>query len=217
MVAAPKPGRYRLAAELARGDFIRTASQWVELDETRAQVRLRFEGGQGLSGIAVGSRGQPLADVLIHLAAPLGVQQEGCGSPSRGVSTGPDGRFVFSQLAGERFILTIWKENYALSPSQSEDGRLQVTPGMKDLRLVLDRNVLIRGRLIRADGAPISRIRVNGVLLLGEEGSFSVLVPDAEARQIHLSAPGFKPVQRAVADLEQTEVDLGTITLVPEG
>ncbi|MFE8597943.1 MSCRAMM family protein [Archangium violaceum] len=217
VVAAPKPGRYWLAAELARGDFIRTASRWVELDETRAQVRLRFEGGQGLSGIAVGSRGQPLAGVLIHLAAPLGVQGEGCGSPSRGVITGPDGRFVFSQLAGESFILTIWKENHALSPSQSEDGRLDVTPGMKDLRLVLDRNVLIRGRLIRADGAPISRIRVNGVLLLGEEGSFSVLVPEAEARQIHLSASGFKPVQRAVADLEQMEVDLGTITLVPEG
>ncbi|WNG58605.1 carboxypeptidase regulatory-like domain-containing protein [Archangium gephyra] len=214
---APEAGRYRLAAELARDDFIRNASQWVDLGDTPAQVRLRFAGGQGLSGIVVDLRGEPIADVYLRVESPLDVQREGCGGASRGVSTGPDGRFVFSQLLGERFILTAQKGFYEPKPPQAENGRLEVTPGMKDLRLVLDRNVRIRGRLIRADGAPISRIRVNGVLLLGEVGSFSVLVPDAEARQIHLSAPGFKPVQRAVADQEQTEVDLGTITLVPEG
>jgi carboxypeptidase family protein len=217
VVAAPKAGRYRLATELARDDFIRTASQWVDLGETPAQVRLRFEGGQGLSGIAVGSRGQPIAGVLIRLESPLDVQIEGCGSPSRGVNTGPDGRFVFRQLVGERFILTVWKENHELSESQGEYGRLEVTPGMKDLRLVLDRKVIIRGRLIQADGTPIARFRVNGAQILDEEGHFSLRVPEEEARQLELSAPGFKPMQRSVADLEQAEVDLGTLTLVPEG
>lgn len=139
VVAAPKPGRYRLAAELARDDFIRTASQWVDLGETPAQVRVRFAGGQGLSGIAVDSRGEPIEGVHIRLESLLDVQQEGCGSPPRGVSTGPDGRFVFGQLVGEQFVLSAWKASYALSPSLGESGRLEVTPGMKDLRLVLNR------------------------------------------------------------------------------
>jgi uncharacterized GH25 family protein len=217
VVTAPTPGRYRLAAELARDDFIRLASEWVELGETPARVRLRFEAGQELSGSVVDSRGQPIPEALIRLESPLDVQVEGCGSPPRGTSTGSDGRFVFRQLSGERFVLKVFKGHYELSPSHGGKGHLQVTPGMKDLRLVLDRKVFIQGQLLRADGSPIPRFQVNGVRVEDEEGSFAMMLPGEETLRLQLSAPGFKPVWRTVAAWDVEEVDLGRITLVPEG
>ncbi|WP_143195350.1 hypothetical protein [Archangium sp. Cb G35] len=104
-----------------------------------------------------------------------------------------------------------------LSSPRGEDGRIQVTPGMMDLRLVLDRKILILGEILRADGSPITGFQVNGVPLADDEGRLLMILPREEMLRLQLSAPGFKPVQRTVAAQEVEQVDLGTITLVPEG
>ncbi|MFY0565298.1 carboxypeptidase-like regulatory domain-containing protein [Archangium lansingense] len=88
--------------------------------------------------MAVDSRGQPLAGVHIQVASARTVQEDPvCGGERRGVSTGPDGRFAFRQLTGEKFVLTVSKQGYELAPSYGEFQRVEVKPGMEDVRVML--------------------------------------------------------------------------------
>ncbi len=166
---------------------------------TPARVRLRFEGRQELAGVVVDSRGQPLPEIYVGLESPLRVQSVECGSPPRGVRTGPDGRFTFRQLSGEQLMLIVGGGNYALSPSLSKSDRFPVKPGTKELRVVLVRRASIQGRLLQTDGEPITSFHLNGVEQSNEDGGFSWGFVQTGMRELEFSAPGFKPVRRTVS------------------
>ncbi|WP_375765522.1 carboxypeptidase-like regulatory domain-containing protein [Archangium gephyra] len=214
-LAAPGEGRYRVAAELIQDDFARSTSQEIDVGKAGAQVRLSFEAGRRLSGVVVDRRGQPLVNAGVRVLPVLHATPLGCGSPVERVNTGSDGRFTFQSVSGEQLELHVWKYGYLKASGVEGRTGLPLEPDAREVRVVLVKSADIKGRVVRADGSPVTVFRLNGEEMEDDEGRFFLPIHRTETMQLELSEPGSQdaPVRRTVYVQEEVDVDLGTITL----
>jgi hypothetical protein len=213
-LSARQAGSYWLVAELSEAELVRATSQRVELGARgEVRVRLAFEPSRSLSGVVVDRRGAPLEDAAVLLtAAPRNANPGGDGGKRRSVSTGPDGRFTFQQVSGEQFDLYVWMTGYVLNP-RSVSGPVRIQRDVQDLRIVMIQETFIEGRVVHADGSPVTRFQVSGKEFVDGEGRFFLRNPGPGVRELEVSAPGLVTVRRTVSLQEEEDLELGLIVL----
>ncbi|MBN8228697.1 carboxypeptidase regulatory-like domain-containing protein [Corallococcus macrosporus] len=228
------PGKYLLGAVI-RGDLIdASVSQPIAFQAREHQdVSLRLEAGRQRSGIAVDGTGQPLADVMITAALPDEDDSQWRGGSGEdgpaGLRTGPDGRFTLRGLVAPRYALWASLPGHSFRPERSqggepftEQGGLWVDSGEAPLRLVLERDGRIRGRVVGSRGEAVTSFTVHGRGLLGQEqpgewpdGVFDLPFKGSGPATLTVRASGFAPLIRDVTLTEGVDMDLGVLTLDP--
>ncbi len=214
------PGRYMLEATLLAASVDRSTALPVEVkDGEQVEVSPRLEKGRTLSGVVVDGAGQPVAGAFLH-ALPSSSPSWRGEDPKEvmvvkdvpmDVRSGPDGRFTLHHLVADAYDVSARKEGYQ-SP---DDAVLRVSAGTTEVRLVLERLGHIRGRLVDAKGAPITRFEVNGESRRDSGGSFAVSFSSSGVEKLTLYASGMAPVQRSVPVREGLDVDLGELRMGP--
>jgi hypothetical protein len=207
-------GRYRVVAERNLEDFVHVTSRLIDVGKGVTRVRLRFERGQGVSGVVVDRQGRPIPGIqvsvkTVHAHPPLDWRR-------RGVFTDSEGRFSFKEVSGEDLALNVASSKYELDrPSEQP---VLVKPGATEMRLVLKRKAFIKGLLVDAKGAPITNFVVSGEGEWDSEGWFSWPIEHTGPVRLELSAPHLTSARRTLSvQVQEDEVDLevGTITLGP--
>ncbi|WP_163995680.1 carboxypeptidase-like regulatory domain-containing protein [Pyxidicoccus caerfyrddinensis] len=221
------PGRYVVEAVLRAEGLERTASHTLEpRDGEQAEVTLRFEDGRTLSGLVVDGAGQPVADAIVHTRLPSeppwrsDVVTCGVGGPE-GVHTDAEGRFTLRHLVAAEYGLSARKEGYTFHPRRSQGGRpdgydVRVGTDAADVRLRLERQGRISGRLVDPDGAPIPRFQVDDDTVKAPDGAFSRSFPESGVQALELSAEGFQTQVHRLTVQAGVDVDLGTLRLERE-
>ncbi|MBM7117392.1 carboxypeptidase-like regulatory domain-containing protein [Archangium primigenium] len=231
-LAAPRPGRYGVSAELASAtDYSHFTSTEVEVHETGGQVRLQFQAGHPFSGRVVNTRGEPLekVDVTIRPHGSVG----GYGAPELRTQTLADGRFSFGEVSGEHLVLMLAKRSYVLvdpppppPPSYrmiihgqlDEWQRVDPPASARTMHIVMARRAYLRAKFVRADGSPIPYFSVNGEPMdQDREGYFWMPIEQTGPLTLTLSAassvPGSAPLVRTVVVQREVDLNLGTLTL----
>jgi protocatechuate 3,4-dioxygenase beta subunit len=222
-----KPGSYVLEATLDHKGVERRASKSLEArGSEQLQVALSFEEGWTLSGTVVDSEGQPLAGISVRATRPneeTPVWRRNAriygNRTANDAFTGPDGRFTVKHLVGDVFEVSPWKEGFTFNVSRSvggergDDSILRVREGAAEVRLVLERQGHIRGRVVGPDGSPFPRFTVNGRTVSGATGAFAVPFEETGQERLELSAPGMASVLRTVQVRQGIDVDLGEVRM----
>lgn len=225
------PGTYLLGA-VVRGDLMdASVSQPITFQaREHRDVSLRLEAGRERSGIAVDGKGQPLAEVVItadraESASSAWHYDPDDGPP--GLRTGPDGRFTLRGLVAPRYVVWAQLPGYTFRPGRSQGGEpdteqngLRVDSSEAPLRLVLERDGRIRGRVVEPGGKAVTSFKVNGLASLEQpndspDGAFETPFSHGGPAILTVVAPGFMPLERAVTLTEGVDLDLGVLTLDP--
>ncbi|WP_224240722.1 carboxypeptidase-like regulatory domain-containing protein [Hyalangium gracile] len=224
-----RPGRFMVEAKADQDGMERATAKPVELRGTeQAAVALRFTAGRTLSGIVVDGHGEPVADAFIQAQAPLRAAPPwrrhviSCGTGrDMGVHTGPDGRFTLKHLVEGTYELSAWKAGYTFVPARahgatrSSRDALLVGEGTTEVRVVLERDGRIRGRVVGPDGGPLRHFTVNGMSFSGPTGTFEQSFKNSGVEQLELAAPKLATVLRSVKVQEGVDVELGDVRLGP--
>jgi protocatechuate 3,4-dioxygenase beta subunit len=222
-----KPGRYVLEATLDHKGVERRASKSLEVrGSEQLQVSLSFEEGWTLSGTVVDGEGQPLAGISVRAEHPGETtpawrrKSRGCGNrTTQDAYTGPDGRFTVKHLVGEVFEVNPWKQGFFFNVNRSVGGErvgdstLRVHEGAAEVRLVLEREGHIRGRVVGPDGSALRRFSVNDRAVSDANGAFEVPFNETGHERLELTAPGLASVLRTVQVQEGRDVDLGEVRM----
>jgi protocatechuate 3,4-dioxygenase beta subunit len=220
-----RAGSYGIEAALSGDGVDRLASRTLELrDSERVEVPLRFEPGWGFSGLVVDEAGQPLSDVSVSLEAntenppPWSRGKRRRYDPNNQLRTAGDGRFAFRHLWAGMYTVKASKWGYTFDPSKAVGGerveeKLQVRPGMGEVRLVLKTLARITGRVIGPDGAPIQRFEVDERFVDDESGAFAYPVVKSERKTLLFKAPGMVQVERTVEVRAGVDLDLGEVRM----
>ncbi|MBM7119142.1 carboxypeptidase regulatory-like domain-containing protein [Archangium primigenium] len=214
---APAEGRYRLTAEFILGDITQTATTLVTVGPQGADTRLVLEKGHALSGVVVDSRGQPVEGAVVEVVSPLRAEVLRCGGPLGG-KTGPDGRFSFQQVPDDA-ELKVSREGLVLACSGPPPGRrgVRLAPGTQDVRAVLVKKAVVRGKLIHADGSPVTVYTINGLARASPQGWFVQEFWCTGPLTLELSEidskPGAVPLKRTVSVEQEKDLDLGRLVL----
>ncbi|RKG97857.1 carboxypeptidase regulatory-like domain-containing protein [Corallococcus carmarthensis] len=227
------PGAYLLGA-VVRGDLMDTpVSQPIAFQgHEHLDVSLRLEAGRERSGIAVDGAGQPLAGVELSADLPESASSEWrdvyADGPS-GLRTGPDGRFTLRGLVAPRYALWAYLPGYTFRPKRSqggealaEQGGLWVDSNAEPLRLVLERDGRVRGRVVEPGGQAVTSFQVKSADLHNfaqpaewPDGAFEFPFDATGPALLSVVAPGFMPLERALNLTEGVDLDLGVLTLDP--
>ncbi|HEX8700548.1 MAG TPA: carboxypeptidase-like regulatory domain-containing protein [Myxococcaceae bacterium] len=236
-----EPGRQRLVASTPVDQPARTIGREMEFQGSeRRQARLQFEEGLWLSGVVVDAVGQPVAGAEVRATpaamvgsreyedadlAPIAERLEsewfsGLDSPRL---TGPEGRFSVPHLRSGTWLVTALKEGYSFDAEATGGKRRSVGPlsgvlveaGASEVRLVLARVGHVQGRLVRADGSPITRFQLNERLQEDEQGVFRWPIFSTGEAVLAFAAPGLAGTVRKVPVRESVDVDLGEVKLAP--
>ncbi|PTL83864.1 carboxypeptidase-like regulatory domain-containing protein [Vitiosangium sp. GDMCC 1.1324] len=218
-MCAPKPGHYRVLAELQKATVTHIASQEVEVGEAGAQVRLRFEAGQPLTVVVVDRRGQPLEDTSVSVESSLRKWSDHSYSGER---TGPDGRVTFQRVSGDALEVHVSKADFwrlANPTSAARPGAVRLNPGDSEVRAILVRQAFVSGRFVGRDGEPITAFTVNGEAQEDEQGGFALPIERTGILSIDLAplpaVPGTAPVHLSVSVQEEVDLALGTLSVGP--
>ncbi|RKG77244.1 carboxypeptidase regulatory-like domain-containing protein [Corallococcus exercitus] len=228
------PGPYLLEATMP-GDVIdASVSQSIAFQaREHLDVSLRMEAGGERSGIAVDGAGQPLAGVVITAEAPDRTEspwrERSTEDGPSGIRTGPDGRFTLRKLVALQYALWADLPGYSFRPERSQGGEpfeklggLWVGSGPEPLRLVLERDGRLRGRVVEPGGKAVTSFQVKGAGLQTQaqpdawpDGVFDLPFDTSGPKTLTVQASGFAPLQRDVTLTEGVDVDLGVLTLDP--
>ncbi|PTL77451.1 carboxypeptidase-like regulatory domain-containing protein [Vitiosangium sp. GDMCC 1.1324] len=212
-------------------------------ERERRLVRLRFEEGQRLEGVVVDGKGLPVAgaavlavpdEVLgswraqVRSESPLvrwysqRLRNEWQGKEGRPVLSGQDGRFVLRHLLAQPYRLSAVKPGYVLDAAamggqlagEGHEQGVRVAVGSRaPVRLVLAYRGLLRGRVIRQGGEPLTTFTLNNLSLRSEDGTFAVPVANTGPLELTFGAPGLaSTVRRAVMEPGR-DVELGDVVL----
>ncbi|NMO15301.1 carboxypeptidase regulatory-like domain-containing protein [Pyxidicoccus fallax] len=229
LIQGVEPGRYRLMATQEVPGVTRQTWREVELKEgPRAQVELRLAPERTLSGTVVDVAGKPVEGAYVRARA-LEASEEG---PSwrrgrrgnryhgpEGYETGPDGRFTLRGLTEAEYVLSAWLNHHVFAPERSTGGTpgekdgLRVGAGTTEVRLVLQREPVITGRVVGSDGAPVTRFRVHGHPMEDPGGAFTLPLPRLDSETLIIQAEGLPPRLLELPTSKGDVVDLGVVRL----
>jgi protocatechuate 3,4-dioxygenase beta subunit len=213
-------GRYRVEASHLTPGVERSVSRSVEVrDGEQVEVSLQLEVGRTVSGVVVDGSGQPVAGAFIT-ASPSSAPSwhravEDVAVVVQDVPvnlrSGPDGRFTLNHLGAGSYDVSAYKEGYRWP----EGAVVRVDAGSAEVRVVLERLGLIRGRLVDPTGAPITRFKVNDESQEDPGGAFAVLFEKSGVEPLAITAPGMAPVLRSVPVRDGIDVELGELRMGP--
>ncbi|RKG86141.1 carboxypeptidase-like regulatory domain-containing protein [Corallococcus terminator] len=202
------------------------ATQPVEVVEgQRVDGSLRFPEGRTVSGIAVDPTGRPLEGARVRASIPSEDTpnwQQGrgfCGNGQpEGVRTDKEGRFVLKNLSAPRYDLFVWLEGHDFDPVHSRGGtavkrRWRIGEEAQDLRLILKRSPVLRGRVVDEGGQPLTAFSVNGSRVTSEDGTFEQPPGPSEGRRLVVRALDFAPLERTLTLPDEGDLDVGVLTL----
>ncbi|MCY1000570.1 carboxypeptidase-like regulatory domain-containing protein [Myxococcus sp. MISCRS1] len=237
------PGRYRVVVERTTDSVDQRAWSDVEVAaDAVTRVELRLDEGQTREGLVVDAEGAPLEGVLVR-AEPRDALPPG--GPAilkmverfdRGVPTDASGRFVLRGLGPSAHAITAFKPGYALRLDAATQAvlkthggvhrsliiqdtlyepALRVPSGTTPLRLVMDRQAWVRGRVVGPDGSPLRRFMAGGELVESENGTFSFpRNPHVSSRRYFFAAEGLRSAERLIdGGPQEPDLDLGDIRL----
>jgi hypothetical protein len=207
----------------AIGETASSATVDVDLASRPEHLDLRLvldiEGAIG--GIVVDGKGEPIPEAQVMAAPTFGERRS---DPSewqlRGVSrdvTDSGGRFELRGLPDGTYRIRASRGGGGFERMWQREP-LAAKVGQTDLRIVLEDDGSVKGRVLFADGAPPESFHVStgwgrGELFSGEGGAFEVSAPAGKAL-LTVSGPGF--VQKTVPDVDVKPgeaTDVGTITV----
>lgn len=227
-LGAVRPGRYVVRARREMLGVARMVSQDVELrEDAQSEVDLRLPEGETVSGVVVTRGGKPIAGatVIVHQASPVadieppGTLSPGCGRWPAGVRTGADGRFALPNVPSELHAVDVSKQGHTFVAEQSQGGTTDrdttffVHPGEPSIRLVMQRESVIRGRLLGPDGAPIPEFTVNGDSVRRQDGTFEHSTTKSGTRTFGFNAAGMARRTLTVEVPLEGVLELGDIHL----
>jgi hypothetical protein len=214
------PGRYMLEATVLAASVDRSTVLPVEVkDGEQVEVSPRLEKGRSLSGVVVDGAGQPVAGAFVRAdpSSPRPWRREEpkgvvvLKDAPRDVRSGPDGRFTLHHLGADAYDVSARMEGY----QSLDEANVRVSADTMEVRLALERLGHIRGRLVDAKGAPITRFEVNGASRKDSGGAFAVPFYESGLEKLTLSVPGMARVLRSVPVRKGLDVDLGELRMGP--
>ncbi|HEX5137529.1 MAG TPA: carboxypeptidase-like regulatory domain-containing protein [Planctomycetota bacterium] len=149
---ATTDGLGRAAVPLDRGEVLFVGARGFMRAYLESVPRLGIEEvtlrhGYDIAGVVVDGDGEGIGGVSLRLVENS--------LPERATSSGPLGRFAFDDVGDQE--MNLWVE---------VPGHLDwhlVTPGDKDIRIVIREKVSITGAVVFPDGTPASGAKVNGI------------------------------------------------------
>ena len=234
-------GRYGVVAAMPESTPLRTVRRVVELrDSERQRVRLRFEEGLRLSGVVVDQAGRPVAGAEVRVAPALLVDPRKYAAPElepfserldsawfsgseQTNRTGSDGRFTVPHLHSGPYLVTALKDGYDFDSRATGGTRRVLGPlsgvlvpaGTSDVRLVLESLGYVRGRVVRADGSPVTHFQLNGFGQQDERGAFQWPIHAPGELVLAFAASGLAGTVRRVQGRVGQDVELGEVVLGP--
>jgi hypothetical protein len=232
-------GRHVVVATTRVGGPVRAAKREVELrGSERVRVRLQFEEGRRLSGVVVDTAGRPVEGAELRVVPASMVDAvdkeypeleptaeqweagwfEGATPAQR---SGPDGRFTLRHLSPVGYVMTALKDGYTFSSTATGGKRRTLGPytgvlvpeETSEVRLVLESLAYVRGRVVRADGAPITRFQLNERYQEDAQGAFRWPIHATGEEVLAFVAPGLAGTVRKVHVRKGEAVDLGDVVL----
>lgn len=210
------PGTYRLQAGTNTYPDPRAASRTVTVHGTEVvNASLLLETGAPVSGIVVDERGHPVGNASVEGRSLSGGRADLAPSVT---TSDRDGHFTLHHLAEGECSLRAAKSRYVFEATEprapgAESPAVLAQSGARDVRLMLRSQGHIHGRVVRANGTPITRFTIDQEPFRDPEGTFRFAAPSAGARQLTFEAPG---LTRAVLEVQvpATEgLDMGVVRL----
>jgi len=216
-----QPGHYDVQALFrAPRSGLRAASRSVEVRSAeRATVDLRLEAGWTLSGDIVDTRGRPVGEVSLSVADLDLAKDQSLHEATIPVLADREGRFEVPHVQGQHLELNVLHPTLRLSPRlsrgvQPDIQRGRVSASQPRVRLVLEPKATIHGRVVSADGRPVTRFIVGTSNTTDPKGAFVQTVEHVGEHVVRISADGLgATVRRATVRRVGEVVDLGEIRL----
>ncbi|WNG52003.1 hypothetical protein F0U60_53775 [Archangium minus] len=231
-----EPGKYVVRAQLPSEGHLRTVKRSVESRGVESlRVRLSFEAGLRLSGVVVDGEGYPVEGARVQLvpvprvdareaddsqeeSVPESLQDTWDSESARPLLTDARGRFTVNHLRPGHYQVSVRKEGYVLRAPTGQ-GVMDSTPSVivsaeaREVRLVLDFLGMVKGRVVREDGSPVRRFRLNDLPLEDEQGVFRHPFEGDGERVLTFTAQDLAGTERKVRVRRGEAVDLGDIVL----
>lgn len=212
-----EPGAFLLAALVEEEEGGQRA---MRMGATRVvlpfdgELTVRLKAGASIRGVVVDQHGQPAPG--IELMAMLEGVSGGpappvdemvalleSGAPFGQARTGEEGRFEIRNLRPGRFELSVRGAGFEPLETQTRSGE-------KELRLVVRRFPRLSGRVLGADGQPLTRFSVRGMPIEAIDGRFQE--PLAGRKEITIRAPDHVEWRRTITGTDE-DLDLGDVRL----
>ncbi|RKH03842.1 hypothetical protein D7V97_26115 [Corallococcus sp. CA053C] len=236
------PGAYAVWLRANTGGYERQVPERVEVRGSETvELALHLDLDGRIAGVVVDAKGQPLAGVTLDAHALSGTASDFHSYTPVSVKTGPDGRFVLEPLARDTdYELEPQKPGYAMprppeepmpdedddttTPGEvrerverwmrsQEDPKVVAHTGNLAVRIVLASQGRITGRLVKGNGAPITRFSVNDEPVRDPRGAFTVFVEEPGLEHLTFQVPGHALTQRDVKVPPGRDVDLGEVRI----
>jgi hypothetical protein len=227
-LAGLPPGRFTLEAAVRSALVETRLTHPITLKaHEHLEVSLHLEAGRELSGVVVDGEGHPLPDARLSASTGEPTRRylfEETAGPS-GQRAGPEGRFTLRQLTAPRYKLRASLPGYSFSATRSQGGTLDtdtnafwVEPGSGTLRLVMERDGRIKGRVVGTGGLPVTDFQLRGLGLDPTDqpdgaADFDIPFTVSGPRTLEVWANGYRPLRLDVDLTEGMDKDLGTLTL----
>ncbi len=191
------------------------------------QVRLQFSAGLPLAGLVVDTRGKPVSEARVIIRPVEQEEDETEGdriyrSGAKAMDTEADGHFEFRHLPAGRYRVGVYKEGSLFdakasggtaSEDEGEESVLEVQAGNTQVRLVLEQLSAIRGRVVRADGTPVTRFNVNGIEVKDSRGAFTHPIGQSGKATLVFNAPRLASTIRELQVEKGVDIELGEVVL----
>jgi len=214
-----EPGEYWLRAKLGDESSGRYTSTKLTIPEGSAQVsvRLVLEDGKSIIGKVLDRLGAPLEGVTIKATPPTDAderpsaeEQESIWRATGNTVSRADGTFVIADLTASEYLLYPTKAGYRLRPGQEAP---RVRAGASEVRLTLEPVPVIRGRVTRPDGTPVTPFFLNGESIDSENGSFTMPIRKTGPVRIAVWTTDLAAAERTVEVRDDASVDLEPFVL----
>nr|AYM52480.1 hypothetical protein [Archangium gephyra] len=222
------PGKYRLSVWTGKGEDARALTRPIEVSGAETvRVRLPFPVGLSLSGLVVDEAGKPVPEATLHLSAEKLDEpeqaidfQEAQGQPR----TGADGRFQVRHLAAGSYRLYASARGHGFGLARNGRGDakhesrrpgIEVRAGDAGVRIVLEKLARIRGRVVRPDGTPITRFKIDSDEVVDPQGAFELPITESGEGTLVFSAPDLSFATRELILRKGVDTELGEVVLTP--
>ncbi|MCP3099319.1 carboxypeptidase regulatory-like domain-containing protein [Myxococcus sp. K15C18031901] len=225
-IEAVPPGRHVLLAAFDANLPHRETVPIEVFGTETVTVTVRLDAGLSVSGVVVDEANRPIPGATVTAtpltATPSHLRHLGAGfstASSRGVAD-ETGRFTVKHLLPGPCKLQVEADGHSLRGDPPVDAKpeesrpsVQVLAGAKDVRLVLQYDGGVRGRLLHEDGSPVVHFSVNEREYREADGTFVRDGFSGGSGWLTLSAPGLNHVVRLVDAPVGQLVDLGDIVM----